>query len=112
MPVLKYDDMPVHEMSETVQRRQAYQENLMMAVIDLSEAGSSVPLHAHPHEQISFISEGRVLFIIGEGADQQQVETGPGDLVIAPPNVPHGVKLLSDHARVVDAFHPIREDFL
>jgi quercetin dioxygenase-like cupin family protein len=112
MPILKYDDMQVHKMAETIDRRQAYTENLMLAVIDLSGAGSAVPVHAHPHEQISFISQGRVLFTIGEGEDQEQVEVGPGDVVVAPPNVPHGAKLLSDRARVIDAFHPIREDFL
>jgi quercetin dioxygenase-like cupin family protein len=112
MPVLKYDEMRVHKMGETIDRRQAHTENLMLAVIDLSGAGSAVPLHAHPHEQISFISQGRLIFTIGEGQDQEQVEVGPGDVVIAPPNVPHGVKLLSDQARVVDSFHPIREDFL
>ena len=112
MPVLQYDQMKVHKMAETIDRRQGHTENLMLAVIDLKGAGSAVPLHAHPHEQISFISQGRLLWTIGEGEDQKQVEVGPGDVIVAPPNVPHGVKLLSDTARVIDAFHPIREDFL
>jgi len=82
------------------------------AVIDLSGAGTAVPVHAHPHEQISFIVQGRVRFTVGEGADREVAEVEPGDVVVAPPNTPHGVELLSDTARVIDAFHPIREDFL
>jgi quercetin dioxygenase-like cupin family protein len=99
-------------MADTIDRRQAYTENLMLAVIDLTGAGSRVPLHAHPHEQISFISQGRLRFTVGEGDAQEVVEVGPGDVIVAPPGVPHGVELLSDTARVIDAFHPIREDFL
>ena len=112
MPILKYDEMQVHKMAETIDRRQAYTENLMLAVIDLSGAGSAVPMHSHPHEQISFISQGRVRFTVGEGEDQEVVEVGPGDVIVSPPNVPHGAELLSDTARIIDAFHPIREDFL
>ena len=112
MPVLKYDQMKVHKMAETIDRRQAYTENLMLAVIDLSQPEAAVPLHAHPHEQISFVSQGRVRFTVGEGDEQEVVEVGPGDVVVAPPGVPHGAELLSETARVIDAFHPIREDFL
>ena len=32
MPVLKYAEMQVHKMTETVDRRQAYLDNLMLAV--------------------------------------------------------------------------------
>ena len=112
MPVVKYADMPVAKMSETVDRREAHTENLMLTVIDMRGKGSKVPAHAHPHEQISYIAEGRVRFIVGEGENQTVAELGPGDVVVAPPNTPHGAEVLSEHARVIDAFHPIREDFL
>jgi quercetin dioxygenase-like cupin family protein len=104
--------MQVHKMADTIDRRQAYTKNLMLAVFDLSGAGSTVPVHAHPHEQISFISQGRVRFTVGEGEDREVIEVGPGDVIVSPPNVPHGAELLSDTARIIDAFHPIREDFL
>ena len=112
MPVFRYADLEVHKMAETIDRRQAYTQNLMLAVIDLSGQGSAVPMHAHPHEQISFISQGRVRFTVGEGEEQEIAEVGPGDLIVAPPNVPHSAELLSDTARIIDAFTPIREDFL
>ena len=112
MPVVKYADMPVAKMAETIDRREAHTENLMLCVIDLQGKGSQVPVHAHPHEQISYIAAGRVAFTIGEGADQTVTEVGPGDVVVSPPNTPHGAEVLSDSARVIDAFHPIRKDFL
>jgi len=112
MPVVKYADMPVAKMGPTVDRRQAHTENLMLCVIDLQGKGSKVPVHAHPHEQISYIAEGKVAFTVGEGENRTVAEVGPGDVVVAPPNTPHGAEVLSDHARVIDAFHPIRQDFL
>jgi quercetin dioxygenase-like cupin family protein len=112
MPVVKYADMPVAKMSATVDRREAHTENLMLTIIDLRERGAQVPVHAHPHEQISYIAEGRVRFTVGEGEGRTVTDVGPGDVVVAPPNTPHGAELLSDSARVIDAFHPIREDFL
>jgi quercetin dioxygenase-like cupin family protein len=53
-----------------------------------------------------------VRFTIGEGDDRQVAEVGPGDVVVAPANTPHGATLLSETARIIDAFTPIREDFL
>ena len=112
MPVFRYADMPVAKMSPTIDRREAHTDHLMLTVIDLRERGSKVPVHAHPHEQISYIVEGKVRFTVGEGESQMVVEVGPGDVVVAPPNTPHGAEVLSESARVIDAFHPIREDFL
>ena len=112
MPAIKYVDMPVAKMSANVDRRQAHTENLMLTVIDLHGKGSSVPVHQHPHEQISYIAEGQVQFTVGEGESQTVATLGPGDVVVAPPNTPHGAEVLSEHARVIDAFHPIRQDFL
>ena len=42
----------------------------------------------------------------------EPTRVGPGDLVTVPPDVPHTVQLLSKHVRLVDTFHPLREDFL
>ena len=112
MPVFKYADMPVAKMNANVERREAHTENLMITIVDLNGVGSIVDLHHHPHEQITCIAEGKVKFILGEGESQTVTPLEPGDAVVVPPNVPHGVEVLTEHARAIDAFHPIREDFL
>ena len=50
------------------ERRVAHTENLMMVVWDFTDgpAGEPDPLHSHPHEQVTYVVQGQVLFFIGE----------------------------------------------
>ena len=85
-------------------------DNLMMVVIDFNDGPTDEPdpFHSHPHEQVSYVVSGEILFFL----DDEQAHLGPGDIFTVPPNRPHSVQLLSEHVRLVDTFHPIREDFL
>ena len=66
------------------------------------------PAHAHPHEQMTMVERGRVLFTIG---DQQRIaETG--DVLHFPSGTWHGATMLDEEVILVDIFSPIREDFL
>jgi quercetin dioxygenase-like cupin family protein len=66
------------------------------------------PPHEHPHEQITLVERGRVLFTIG---DEQRVAEA-GDVLHFPPNSWHGATMLEEEVVLVDIFSPIREDFL
>jgi quercetin dioxygenase-like cupin family protein len=81
----------------------------MMVVIDFEDgpADEPDPPHSHPHEQITYVAAGELLFFI-DGTPHQ---LGPGDLITVPPDVPHSIQLLSENVRLVDTFSPIREDF-
>jgi quercetin dioxygenase-like cupin family protein len=84
---------------------------LMTVVLDIvggpwTEAD---PYHSHPHEQTCYIAAGEVLFL-AEGSAPERLSAG--DCFAVPPNVPHSIQLLSETARLVDNFHPVREDFL
>jgi quercetin dioxygenase-like cupin family protein len=59
-------------------------------------------------EQVSYVAAGRVRYFLGE--EQADLETG--NLVTIPAGTPHRIQLLSPTVRLVDAFHPVREDFL
>ena len=59
-------------------------------------------LHKHPYEEIFIVQEGDVLFTMGD----EQIEAGPGDIVIVPPNTPH--KFLSrGQAHRQISIHPV-----
>jgi quercetin dioxygenase-like cupin family protein len=91
-------------------RRIAHTENLMMVVWDFTDGPSLEPDpdHSHPHEQVTYVVEGEVLFFIGD----QFTRLGPGDMVTVLPDQSHTIQLLSPRVRLIDAFTPLREEFL
>jgi quercetin dioxygenase-like cupin family protein len=77
-------------------------------VVEVSfESGATVPLHTHPHEQIGYLSRGRLRFRIG---DEERV-IDQGDSWLVPGNVPHVVTALEESV-AIDVFSPPREDFM
>lgn len=54
-------------------------------ILDNSERGHGPRLHRHPYDETWIIEEGNLTFQLAE----EHVTVGPGDIVIAPPNVPH-----------------------
>ncbi len=113
MTTFKYDQMVVANPAPDTFRRQAHTGNIMVTVVDFVNGPSAAaPPHQHPHEQISYIAEGRVNFIIYEGDEKMVSLVEPGDLVVVPPNAPHTVEPLTASARLIDCFYPIRQDFL
>ena len=66
------------------------------------------PAHEHPHEQITLVERGRVLFTVG---DEQRVAEA-GDVLHFPPGSWHGATMLDEEVVLIDIFSPIREDFL
>ena len=95
---------------EKRQRYLGHTEKLMLVVIDFEDGPTSEPdpPHSHPHEQMSYVVAGELIVHIGD----EQSRLGPGDMFTVPPNVEHTVQLLTAHVRLVDAFTPLREEFL
>jgi quercetin dioxygenase-like cupin family protein len=91
-------------------RRFLHTDKLMMVVIDFEDGPAAKPdnPHAHPHEQVTYVAEGEVLFFIG--TDSRRLS--PGDMVAVPPDQPHRVQTMTPHVRLIDTFTPIRQDFL
>jgi quercetin dioxygenase-like cupin family protein len=107
---LKYDEMDVQRIRAGVERRLGHTDKLMIVVIDFDDGPTSEPdpPHSHPHEQVSYVAEGEILFVM-EG---RQTHLKAGDLFLVPSGVPHTIQQLTKHVRLVDCFTPIREDFL
>lgn len=91
-------------------RRLLHTDKLMMVVIDFEDGPAAEPdaLHSHPHEQVTYVAEGEILFFIG--TDSRRLS--PGDMVAVPPDRPHGIQLMTARVRLIDTFTPIRQDFL
>lgn len=69
-------------------------------------AGASLPGHAHPHEQVTNVMEGRFeLTVNGETKT-----LAPGSVAVIPSNAAHSGKAVTD-CRIIDVFYPVREDY-
>jgi quercetin dioxygenase-like cupin family protein len=81
--------------------------NMMLSVVRF-EPRSVVAEHAHPHEQMGILLEGRLEFTVGNVTRL----LGPGDMWRIPGGVLHSVRAMDAPVLAVDVFHPIREDYL
>lgn len=70
------------------------------------ETGCSLPLHAHIHQQCSFVTEGRFEMTVGD--DTRILD--PGSFAIIPSNMLHGGKALTN-CKLIDIFSPARDDY-
>ena len=67
---------------------------------------SVVPLHNHPHEQITYILEGKLQMVI----DGKDCLLEQGMYYVIPSNIMHSAVALTD-CQVIDVFAPVREDY-
>ena len=84
----------------------AHDENLMVVEVTFEKDADGAP-HTHPHEQISYVVSGEILFRL----DGEEHRMKKGDSVYIPGSVPHCLRALTD-AVVIDVFTPERKDFL
>jgi quercetin dioxygenase-like cupin family protein len=54
-------------------------------ILDQSEPGHGPRLHRHPYDETWLVQEGTLTFQLGEDL----IPVSAGDIVIAPPGVPH-----------------------
>ena len=70
------------------------------------KAGSLLPGHSHPHEQVVNVLEGELEFNLG--GDVQIMKAG--QVAVIPGDVEHSAKGVTD-CKVIDVFYPVREDY-
>ncbi len=83
----------------------AHGEKHTMGLVEL-EKGSIVPLHSHPHEQITFILEGQLDMNIGG----KEYSLTAGTYHIIHSNVAHSATAVTD-CKLIDTFSPVREEY-
>lgn len=71
-----------------------------------AKAGHTVPLHSHVHEQVSYVEEGEMLFVI-EG---EEFLMKAGMAITVAPNLKHSATAITD-CKLIDVFNPAREEY-
>ena len=82
----------------------------MFARLELRK-GCIVPRHQHPNEQISYITEGALRFLLGEDGSATEKIVRAGEVLIIPGNLPHFAEALEDTIDF-DIFSPPRQDWI
>jgi len=105
LSVLQLSDVERRELVEGAEVRFVHSENMTLAYWSF-EPDVLVPDHAHPHEQVTNIIEGA--FDLTVEGETHRLKAG--SVVVIPPNASHHGKSVTA-CRIIDAFHPVREDY-
>ena len=105
MQLIHLDELTPREVFPGHRAHLVHSERMTVAHWHIDE-GSSVPEHAHPHEQIVNVLEGKYeLTVAGKPLTLE-----PGMVVVIPGGVRHSGRALTD-AMLLDVFCPVREDY-
>jgi len=105
--LLDWTHIPVEAIGAGIERQVVVGDALMICRLRFQPFVVTEP-HDHPHEQMTVVEKGRVLFTIG----REQREVGPGTILHFPSGVWHGATMLDEEVILLDIFTPIRQDFL
>ena len=101
------NEHPWIDIAPGIRRRTITWGTSMYQMIAKLDAGSRMPEHKHPQEQIVHILEGRMKLIVS-GVPH---ELKGGESFYLASDVPHGVETVDD-TMVLDTFSPPRDDYL
>ncbi|HMX39988.1 MAG TPA: cupin domain-containing protein [Saprospiraceae bacterium] len=96
--------LSVLDLAPGYRARLVHADSMTLSYVDV-DAGAPLPEHAHVHEQITTLLEGRFEMVVGGVSMVLEA----GQTVIIPSQVPHSGKALTA-CRILDVFHPVRED--
>lgn len=105
MPFIPTESLPAKEIIQGY-HAQTIHTGTMSFVYWTVEAGHSMPMHAHLHEQVAHVLSGEFELTV----DGETRVLTPGLVAVIPPHVPHGGRALTD-CKLLDVFHPVREDY-
>ncbi len=106
MELYTWDSIQKEQLNPKLWRKVISGRKLTVAQISLAE-GAEVPTHHHESEQISYVLSGALKFEVGN----QEIVVRAGEVLLLPPNVPHGATALQDTLSL-DIFSPVRADWL
>ena len=106
MPFIRYSEIAGREAFPGVRGRYFHSAQMTAGEVSL-DAGVAVPMHSHPHDQMTLVLSGRLEFTLGD----ETREIGPGDTVVIPGGVSHGVPRTHEVCKLIDVFAPARTDY-
>ena len=105
MPLINLKSMESKELVPGFHVRFVHTDNMTLAYWEIEE-GALLPDHSHTNEHVANLIEGELELIV----DGEPHHLTPGKVFVIPPDVPHSGKALTA-CKVIDVFHPMREDY-
>jgi len=109
MAELKYvpwSSVELEDLNPQLKRQFVVGESVMIARV-LLKKGCVVPLHSHHNEQVTYILEGALKFVLKD----REITVRAGEVLCIPPNLPHEAVAMEDTVDL-DIFTPPREDWI
>ena len=105
MAFTNLSDLTAREMVPGFHGKFVHTDGVTVAFWDI-DAGATLPSHAHPHEQVTSVIDGQLEMTVGAVTRVLMA----GMVVAIPGQVTHSARALTA-CRLVDVFHPVREDY-
>jgi len=106
IPLRNWDHIEPKVIAPGFRARFIHSAHMTFALWDI-EPGALLPEHSHLHEQVTQVQEGTFEITLGGVTSV----LGMGMMVVIPPHAVHSGRALTP-CRVLDAFWPVREDYL
>jgi len=105
MAIHEIDRLEAREILPGFTGKFIHMKKMTVALWEIRE-GSELPVHAHPHEQVTIVQEGKLSMTMND--ESRTLEKGM--VMTIPSNAVHSGRALTD-CRVLDIFCPPREDY-
>ena len=102
----RWDEIALEKVTETISRKIVTGEREMLTQIYLKR-GALVPLHRHESEQMTYVLQGGLKFLVGG----EEVIVREGEVLVIPSWMEHQAEALDD-TLTLDIFSPVRQDWL
>ena len=102
----RWDEIALAKVTEMLSRKIVSGEREMLVQVYVKR-GCLVPMHAHDSEQMTYVLQGALKFLI----QGEEITVREGEVLHIPPGVEHQAEALEDTLEM-DVFSPIRQDWL
>ncbi len=102
----RWDEIALEKVTEMLSRKIVAGDREMLVQVYVKR-GCLVPMHAHDSEQMTYVLQGSVRFLVGG----EEVTVREGEVLHIPSGVAHQSEALEDTFEL-DVFSPLRKNWL
>jgi quercetin dioxygenase-like cupin family protein len=102
----RWDEIALEKVTELLSRKIVSGDREMIVQIYVKR-GCLVPMHAHESEQMTYVLQGALRFMVGG----EEITVREGDVLHIPSGVQHQAEALEDTFEL-DFFSPVRREWL